>query len=80
MNMHFNPIPILKGIFLRGDAGRPPSLYIDSDPPTFYMVKYLSSLSNLSRGLHFLASASELQKFYPKAFDFCKILKSVILL
>ena len=79
VNEHaFQPYTYSQRHFSKG--GRPPSLYIDSDPPTFYMVKYLSSLSNLSRGLHFLASASELQKFYPKAFDFCKILKSVILL
>ena len=36
-NMHFNPVPILQGLFLRGGWGYapPPRLYIDSDPPAF---------------------------------------------
>ena len=37
--MHFNPIAILKGLFLRrGGALR---LYIDSDPPAFIGLKLI---------------------------------------
>ena len=50
INMHFNPIPILSGLFLGGGTKRPPPrLCIDSDPPTFLglMRKYMFWSENL---------------------------------
>ena len=48
--MHFNPIPILSGLFLGGAPyAPPPRLCIDSDPPTFLglMRKYMFWSENL---------------------------------
>ena len=40
MHMHFNPLPILLGLFLKGGAkGPPPWQYIDSEP-WVYRVKH----------------------------------------
>jgi len=41
MNMHFNPIRVLQGLFAGGatrNASPSPQLYLDSDPPAFIGV------------------------------------------
>ena len=37
--MHFNPIAILSGLFLRGGVGRPPQFIHRFRPPSLYRVK-----------------------------------------
>ena len=44
--MHFNPIPILKGL-LRGVAWDAPCQYVDSDPPAFIGLIMKTTLQNV---------------------------------
>ena len=54
LNMHFNPIHIISGLFLGGGRETPsPRPYIDSDPPAFiglklqiYLIPLVFSLNN----------------------------------